>query len=54
MNRPIFSFSSKLYDSERFLRFYNGIYDNLDSIDLSQFNIVNVANQFLNLYYINQ
>ena len=53
-NRPIFSFSSKLYDSERFLRFYNGIYDNLDSIDLSQFNIVNVANQFLNLYYINQ
>jgi hypothetical protein len=53
-NRPIFSFSSKLYDSERFLRFYNGIYDNLDSIDLSQFNIVNVANQFLNLYHINQ
>lgn len=53
-NRPIFSFSSECYDSERFLRFYNRIYDDLDSIDLSQFDIVNVANQFLDLFHTNQ
>lgn len=48
--RPILSFSPNTFNSKHFMNFYHGLYDDSTNVDLSSFNIVNVANQFLSLY----
>ncbi|WP_026811007.1 glycosyltransferase family protein [Arenibacter latericius] len=50
-NRPILEITSKFYEKEQFEQFISGDYKNQMRIkNLQKYNIVNVANDFINLY----
>ena len=49
-NRPIINLSTKKFDKKKFLEFLNGNYENRYVVkNLKQYQIGNVANQFINL-----
>lgn len=48
--RPIFSLSQDAFERERFLNFCKHKYDSKDLLDVTPYNIKNVACQFLKLY----
>jgi len=47
--RPIFSFSEESFDKELFMEFVHRNFKNFLQLDISEFSIVKVANQFLTL-----
>lgn len=50
--RPVIELSQDWIDEERLVRFITGIYDNLDdNIELSSYNVKNVAPQFIELAF---